>query len=347
MVEIQPARVATLKLLADGQWHSGVAMGRSLGLSRAAIWKQVAALRELGMTIFTDRRRGYRLEHLIDLFNADRIRAGLKPTVREAVEVLEVLTVTDSTNCRLTSRPAPPPGRLWVVIADYQTGGRGRRGRRWLSPLGHGICLSVARTFVTTPRELPSLSLVAGVAVADGLAHLGIEEVQLKWPNDVMAAGGKLGGILVEVAGEPGGPLRVVIGIGLNVRPIESLAAALSEERGDAPAAALDQMSGERRLNRSDVVAALLNALHVSLQNFETDGWASMANGWQQRDFLAGRPVVVTRGAETVHGIARGIAEDGALFVDVGGKLTTVVAGDVTLRAGTDVLQSGMTPVRM
>lgn len=332
MSELRHAGLATLRLLADGQWHTGVAMAKQLGLSRTAIWKQVAALRKLGVQVVADRRRGYRLEYPISLLDADRIRAGLRPPVRAAVDALEVLTVTVSTNLCLSSRPAPPEGRMHVVAADYQTGGRGRRGRRWLSPFGHGICLSVARSFASTPRDLPAMSLVAGLAVAEALSGLGVDGIRLKWPNDVMGGGGKLGGILVEVAGEPGGPLHVVVGIGLNVRPLAGLAAALRAEGGAVPAASLDELAGAGRLDRSDIVASLVNCLHARLEEFETVGWAGAAGGWRDLDYLAGRPVVVTRGNETIAGVSRGIADDGALLVAVDGKLVTIMAGDVTLR---------------
>lgn len=333
--------LATLQLLADGQWHTGVAMAESLGLSRTAIWKQVAGLRALGVVVIADRRQGYRLEHPLDLLDAGRIRTGLEPRVRTAVESLEVLPVTISTNLCLAGRPLPPEGGFRVVAADYQTGGRGRRGRRWLSPLGHGICLSVARCFAAIPRDLPTLSLVAGIAVVDALTDLGAAGVLLKWPNDVMGDGGKLGGILVEVAGEPGGPLHVIIGIGLNVRSVAGLAKKLQEEGGAFPAVALDQITGEKRLNRSDIVAGILNSLHAHLEKFEALGWAGIADRWQGQDFLRGRSVVVMQGSRTISGIARGIADDGALFVEIDGILTTVVAGDVTLREGSGNLRPG------
>ena len=224
------ARPAVLDLLADGRRHSGVSLGAALGLSRAAIWKQVRSLRTLGLTVVAERGRGYHLEQPLNLLSAAAIRSGLAPATRQALELLDVLVVTVSTNQCLTVRPAPPAGRLQAVVAEYQTGGRGRRGRRWLSPLGHGVCLSVSWTFEIAPRDLPSLSLVVGVTVASSLVGLGVDGVRLKWPNDIMAAaGGKVGGILVEVAGEPGGPLRAVIGIGLNVRPVPGIAAALRE----------------------------------------------------------------------------------------------------------------------
>ena len=324
---------AVLDLLADGQWHSGIALGEALTVTRAAIWKQVRALRTLGLAVVADRRRGYRLERPLDLLSVARIRSELAPSTRKAVELLDVLVVTTSTNEYLTLRPAPPPGRIWAAVAEYQTGGRGRRGRRWLSPPGHGVCLSISWCFESAPRDLPALSLVAGVAVCDGLKKLGVDGVQLKWPNDVMAAGGKVGGILVEVSGESGGPLRVVIGIGLNVRPVPGIAAALREEGGNVPAVALDDLLAGDCLERNVLVGVLINALHAGLLTFVDGGWPAALPAWRRHDYLAGRSVVVTRGLEVLRGVARGIADDGALLVEADGRILPVMAGDVTLRA--------------
>lgn len=324
---------AVLELLADGDWHSGVVLGEALGLSRAAIWKQVRTLRTLGLGVAADRVRGYRLAAPLDLLNEPAIRSSLGPDTLQALEALEVLVVATSTSEWLTSRPVPRPGRMRVAVAEYQTGGRGRRGRRWLSPLGHGICLSVSWCFELAPRDLPALSLVAGVAVASALASQGVEGVQLKWPNDIVASGGKLGGILVEVAGEPGGTLRAIIGIGLNVRSVAALAAELKDEGGTLPALALDDLLAGRRLPRNGLVAALLNALQASLHRFGQGGSGSFLAEWRQRDCLAGQLVVVTRGPESFTGTACGLADDGALLVNRAGTIVPVVAGDVTLRA--------------
>lgn len=325
-------RPAVLDLLADGDWHSGVALGQVLGLSRAAIWKQVCALRALGLGIAADRRRGYRLAAPLDLFSEPAIRSALGPSTGAALESLDLLVVTTSTNECLTSREAPPPGRMQAVVAEYQTGGRGRRGRRWLSPLGYGICLSVSWSFEFAPRDLPALSLVIGVAVASALSNLGVSGVQLKWPNDIVASGGKLGGILVEVAGEPGGPLRAVIGIGLNVRSVAGISAALREEGGASPALALDDLPDARPLPRNALVAALLDALLQALRSFGPSGSGAFLAEWRRLDFLAGRPVVVTRGRESFTGVACGLADDGSLLVERDGSIVPVVAGDVTLR---------------
>lgn len=326
------ARPAVLDLLADGNWHSGVSLGAALGLSRAAIWKQVRGLRTLGLTVNAERGRGYQLDHSLNLLTATEILSGLAPATRQVLDSLEVLTVTASTNQCLTGRPAPPAGRLWAVVAEYQTGGRGRRGRRWLSPLGHGVCLSVSWAFEVAPRDLPSLSLVAGVAVSRSLVDMGVDGVQLKWPNDVVAGRGKVGGILVEVAGESGGPLRAVIGIGLNVRPVPGIAAALRDEGGNAIAVGLDELKRAGCLERNALVAALLNALHSSLQIFSRGGGASILEAWRRYDYLAGRSVAVTSGRDVLRGTARGIADDGSLLVETAEGIVPVVAGDVTLR---------------
>jgi len=307
-------------------------MGATLGLSRAAIWKQVRSLRALGLTVSAERGRGYRLDQSLNLFSASEIRKGLAPATRQVLDVLDVLTVTVSTNQCLTLQPAPPAGRLWAVVAEYQTGGRGRRGRRWLSPLGHGVCLSVSWAFETAPRNLSALSLVAGVAVAHSLAALGVEGVRLKWPNDIMAGEGKVGGILVEVAGESGGPLRAVVGIGLNVRPVHGIATAIRDEGGESNAVGLDELRSESRLDRNALVAALLSELHSSLRNFALAGGDAFLETWRHYDYLAGQPVVVTSGRDILRGIARGIADDGALLVETADSIVPVVAGDVTLR---------------
>jgi BirA family biotin operon repressor/biotin-[acetyl-CoA-carboxylase] ligase len=327
-----------LELLADGLWHSGKELGAALGLSRAAIWKQIRGLRALGLAVLAERRQGYCLAQPLDLLSAGVIRAALDPATDRALELLEVLRVTDSTNAFFTGRTAPPPGRLWAAVAEYQTGGRGRRGRRWLSPFGHGICLSVAWTFETAPRDLPALSLVAGIAVARAVESLGVVGLRLKWPNDVVVQAGtiagKVGGILVEVAGEPGGPLRAVMGIGLNVRPVPGISEALLQEGGNPPAA-LDELCPGTTLERNALGASLLNSLHDSLLCFTGQGFEPFSAAWRGYDALAGRDVSVTQGTATFQGVARGIAADGALLVETGGRLVPVVAGDVTLRGRT------------
>jgi BirA family biotin operon repressor/biotin-[acetyl-CoA-carboxylase] ligase len=173
---------------------------------------------------------------------------------------------------------------------------------------------------------------VAGVAVVGSLADRGVDGLALKWPNDIMGGGGKVGGILVEVAGEAGGPLRAVIGIGLNVRPVPGISAALRDDGSSAAPVGLDELSSEGSLERNVLVASLLNGLYASLRSFSRGGGDDFLDSWRRYDYLAGRPVVVTSGRDVLKGTARGIADNGALLVETAGRVVPVVAGDVTLR---------------
>ncbi len=337
----KPAQGALLRLLADGHARSGVALGNALGLSRAAIWKQVRSLRELGVMIQADRRRGYGLARPLELLDADQILANLSPLAGAAVSRLDVLFATDSTNERLARLAMPAPGELSACLAEYQSGGRGRRGRSWLSPLGHGLCLSIAWRYDTAPRDLPALSLVAGVAAAGALRTLGIGDVGLKWPNDLVLSGanhasytgGKLGGILVEVAGESGGPLRVIVGIGLNVVTADDLVPRVIATPGAAVPVALDQLANGVSLSRNRLAAALISSLHDSLVTFENAGFPAFLAAFRALDVLSGRPVTVSGNGTQTTGLAHGIAADGSLLLKQGAAVVAIQSGDVTLRS--------------
>ena len=322
-----------LVLLADGAWHTGVRLGAALGLSRAAIWKQIRALRTTGLEIVADRRHGYRLNAPLQLLDAGAIRASLDPQLQSALARLDVLLITASTSQCLTAIPAPAAGTMLACVAEYQTGGRGRRGRRWFSPLGRGLCLSVSWCYEVAPRDLGARGLVVGVAVAEALSALVPgEAVQLKWPNDIIANGGKLGGILVDVTGEAGGPLRVVIGVGVNVQASPGLVAEVGADGGNLPPAALDALAPGRAVSRNQLAGQLLNALHRNLSGFASAGFSAFAPRWRARDHLLGRAVTISTGSQTLSGIARGIADDGALLLAVDERLIPVFSGDVTLR---------------
>ncbi len=283
--------------------------------------------------MLADRRRGYRLGAPLEWLAEDAIRTFLSPATQAALARLDVLLTTASTSELLAAMPAPTPGAMFVCVAEYQSGGRGRRGRRWFSPLGHGLCLSVSWCYEVAPRDLAALGLVIGVAVAEALAG-GVPPavVQLKWPNDIVADGGKLGGILVDVAGEAGGPLRVVIGIGLNVHVSPDLGAEVDADGGNLPPATLDSLVQGKQVSRNLLAGSLLNALHRNLSEFAGSGFAAFAPRWRSRDYLLGQSVSVSSGSQILRGVARGIADDGALLVEVGNMLKPVFAGDVTLR---------------
>src|SRR5690606_26503292 len=212
-------RALLLRLGADPV--SGDVLARETGQTRAAVWKRIEGLREAGVAIDARAGRGYTLSAPVDLLDADTILLRLPEPVRADVCMLEVAWSLDSTSSELLRRD-PPSAGVQVLLAERQTGGRGRRGRPWASPLAANLYLSVARRFDAGLARLGGLSLVAGVAVVEALHASGVAQARLKWPNDVVVADGarlrKLGGILVEGGGEHAAPARAVVGIGLNVR---------------------------------------------------------------------------------------------------------------------------------
>ena len=203
--------------LADGEFHSGEELARELGLTRSAIWKATASLRALGTGLEAVRNRGYRLTHPGELLDAAKIRGQLPRAVRERLHAIETAWSIPSTNTELLGRPFPRAGTGEVLLAEYQTAGKGRRGRSWMAPPGGAICLSLSWTFPTVSQDLGALGLVIGVCALRALRALGLEGAELKWPNDLLLHSRKLGGVLIELRAEASGPACVVIGIGLNV----------------------------------------------------------------------------------------------------------------------------------
>lgn len=305
---------------------SGDALARELGQTRAAIWKRIQGLRTAGVAIEGRAGDGYTLAQAVDLLDAGRIRAALPDAAAALLDELQVVWSTVSTNTELLRCSAPERGSR-VMLAERQTGGRGRRGRDWASPLAAHIYLSVLRGFAGGLAQLGGLSLVAGVAVAEALRGLGHAQVQLKWPNDLVVDGHKLGGLLVEGGGEFAGPARAVIGIGLNVHMPPAFA-----ERIDQPWTDLDQLAGEP-VQRTAVATAVLAALLPALEQFEAEGLAPFLPRYAALDSLAGRDVRVQLGGAWLDGRALGLAEDGALRVEIEGREQHVHAGEVSVRA--------------
>ncbi len=325
-----------LGLLADGQLHSGSFLADRLNLSRTAVWKHVRKLADYGLVVEAAPGRGYRLDRPLELLDRTAIVDGLDSATSQALEMLDLHGVIESTSTRLRCGPPPSPGRLRVCAAEYQTDGRGRRGRSWLSPYGAGICLSACWRFESTPRDLSSLSLASGVAVVQALERCGIRGLSLKWPNDVILDHGKVAGILVDVEGETEGPMTVVIGAGLNVEATGFLDTRPVDD-GHLPAAALvdapvaDPGPGHG-LSRNRIVAALIMSFHQMLLEFARTGFDGFAERWRHYDYLLGREVRLVAASGNECGTACGIAPDGSLLLDVDGAIRPVVSGDVSVR---------------
>ncbi|MGH8025476.1 MAG: bifunctional biotin--[acetyl-CoA-carboxylase] ligase/biotin operon repressor BirA [Pseudoxanthomonas sp.] len=305
---------------------SGDALAQEAGLTRAAMWKRIEALREAGVEIDAQAGRGYALRHPVELLQDEAIIGALAPFVRAGIASLEIAWSVDSTNSELLRREAPAHG-LAALIAERQTGGRGRRGKTWASPLAAHLYLSLSRQFSGGLARLGGLSLVAGVAAAEALHASGYGRVRLKWPNDLVVEGRKLGGLLVEGGGEHAGPVRAVIGLGLNVRMPDAMAATL-----DQPWVDLAQLA-DQAPSRNAVAARLLTHLMPALDQFDAEGLAPFLARYARFDALAGREVVVHLAGMTQAGTAAGIAEDGALRVRIEGEERVFHAGEVSVRA--------------
>lgn len=318
-------------VLADGRTHSGEDLARAFGISRAAIWKQVSKLADWGLTVEAERGVGYRLAGGLDLLDADALRAALAPDVSRRLARLEVHTEVDSTNRRLLGEP-PPPGRIDVCVAEFQTSGRGRRGRRWNVPFGGGVCLSVGWQFAGMPADPAALTLAIGVAVRRVLERVAGLTIALKWPNDLVYDERKLGGILVELTAEAQGGVHVVAGIGLNVALPPEMLPSLS----DWPRGAIDLTTalGRAPPQRAALTGALVNELAELAADYEEHGFAAYRGEWRTADFLRGRAVRLDEVNGATSGTAAGIDAAGALLVDLpGGKRQRIIAGDVTVRA--------------
>jgi BirA family biotin operon repressor/biotin-[acetyl-CoA-carboxylase] ligase len=316
--------------LADGQFHSGQALASELAVTRSAIWKAARALRALGATLHAVRNRGYRLAGTAEPLSAERIRVQLSDVARRRVRRLDTAWTVGSTNTILLERAHPQAGASEALLAEYQTAGRGRRGRSWIAPPGGAICLSLSWVFPEVPRDLGALGLVVGVCALRTLTGLGAQGLRLKWPNDLLIEDRKVGGILIELRAESSGPACVVIGIGLNV----ALGAAMLDKIAATGLAATDlATAGLRGPSRNTLAAGLISAFIDGLLEFEQDGLKPFVKGWMEADALRGRAVTVMAPNGPAKGIARGIDLDGALLVETPEGLLRFISGDVSVRA--------------
>jgi BirA family biotin operon repressor/biotin-[acetyl-CoA-carboxylase] ligase len=315
-----------LDALSTAQAINGAELARRLGITRAAVWKQVERLRALGLPIAAEVGRGYRLPHNLDLLDAARLLRELTPAARAQVATLEVALEIDSTNAELMRRGAQGAASGTVLFAEHQSRGRGRRGRSWHSPFAANVYLSVLWRFDRGLAALQGLSLAVAVALAQALRDLGVPDCILKWPNDVLARGRKLAGILVEVGGEWNGDSHAVIGIGINARMPDPGA------RIEQPWIDLQQLCDARAPTRHALARAVLERVLQGLAAFAAQGWPAFAEAWRAFDGLRGERVTV-HDTNPWTGIAEGVDAFGHLLLRTAdGTVHAVSAGEVSVR---------------
>lgn len=316
-----------LKTLSDGHFHSGEQLAKDLSVTRAAIWKAIKAIQtKYGIDIHSVHGRGYSLAHTFELLDTDSIRRQMRHA--ESLIGMESYLTIDSTNRYLMQQAAREVTGPFVVFAEHQTGGRGRRSRPWVSPFSGNIYMSLLWRFQQVPSELMGLSLAIGVAICRALTELGIMDLSLKWPNDILSQGRKLCGILVEMHGESNGPYAVVVGLGLNVYMNEEQSRPIEQPWIDLKRV----LPG--RIARNRIAATLTDRLIESMHQFESTGLASFIDEWRSLDAYRDKPVQMILTDQIIDGISRGIDNQGALLIEKNGKTMRFYSGEISLRAG-------------
>ncbi len=309
-----------LKVLSDGEFHSGEALGFDLGISRAAVAKHIKGLADWGVEIYRVQGRGYQMAHPMPLLDEVRLTASTS-------QKLELIPVIDSTNQYLLDRVSESEkGR--ICLAEYQAKGRGRRGRQWVSPFGSNLYLSMYWRLDAGMAAAMGLSLVIGIAAVEALEAMGIEGVKLKWPNDLYYQDRKLAGILVEMSGQAGGAAHLVIGMGLNIGMPDV------QPDIDQPWTTLNQACGDLSIDRTQLALTLIAHWNTALLEYEMTGLVGFIERWNRLDNFIGRPVKLLMGPREVQGVVQGIDQQGGVILETENGLETYVGGEISLRKG-------------
>lgn len=317
-----------LRLLADGERHSGEQIAAELGISRSAVAKAVRrAADDLGLVIEARRGQGYRLAEPLELLDAQRILAGLPSQSLALLTGLEVLESVDSTNSHLLRLAGQGVVGGRVCLAERQSAGRGRLGRAWVSPFGANLYLSLLWRSPLALSQLGGLSLAAGVAVARALEAVGAEGIALKWPNDLHWQRRKLAGLLLEASGESQGPSTLVLGVGINLRMPPEQAADI-----DQPWSDLSMLPRVDHLARNRLASALIQALFEALSMFEQAGFEAFLDDWSERDAYRGERVSLQIGTSRIQGRYLGIDAEGCLLLETDEGQRRFQSGEVSLR---------------
>jgi len=317
-----------LGILADGKYHSGTDLGHELGVSRAAVWKVIQKIeKELGLTVFAVKGKGYRLQQPLELLDKNKILEKLNEKTAKQLSNIEIFFEIESTNQYLNNKSLDgAPGGL-IVIAEQQSKGIGRRGRGWVSPFGCNLYLSLLWRFPYGAAQLGCLSLYIAVAIVRTLHKVGIKDAGVKWPNDIYWKNKKLAGILLEMRGELSGPSAVVMGIGLNINMPSS-----NTETKNIDQAWIDvQTILGRAVDRNEFTAKVINELFDVLNEIP-DAQNKLLEEWKDMDILKGQNIEVTFSNKTIIGEALGINKDGALLLRHNDKDIICHSGDVSIR---------------
>lgn len=315
-----------LRLLADGKFHSGEALAQHFKVTRTTIWSAIQHAHNLGIEVFSVRGRGYKLPASVEFLQHEEVLHAIGE--QRAWFNLHILDEVPSTNTYLMNQSAKGAAHVTCVAANLQTNGKGRRGRAWVSHLGASLTFSLLWRFQSGAAALSGLSLAVGVALVRAFNSLGINNVHLKWPNDVLFDGKKLAGILIELQGDMDGPSAAVIGVGINLNLPETVLKNI-----DQPAIDLANVSATP-IKHSELLGVLLKHLAEVLKQFEENGFTALRDEWTQYHAYHQKHVrMLMPDSREVHGVVSNVAEDGILLVDTALGLQRFSAGEISLRS--------------
>ncbi len=317
---MRPLAIDLWRQLADGTLRSGDELAAVLNVSRGSVMNAANELLDAGVNVYKIRGQGYRLPQAVELLDA----VQLETLLADLALPLAVLPVVDSTNSWLLQAQREHPRQL--AAAEVQLAGRGRRGRRWLASPGGSLTFSLAWRFSAGMAGLGGLSLAVGLAVVRVLRRYGADDVMLKWPNDVVHQFRKLAGVLIELQGDMLGPATAVIGIGLNLSLDTLQRQQIDQHVGDLSMLGL-------KPGRNALLADLVRELHAVLQQFESQGFTSLAAEWARYHAYQDKPVrLLLGGGQETQGWVRGVDEQGALLLETGEGIKPYHGGEVSLR---------------
>ena len=287
-------------------------------MSRAAVNKHIQTLKSWGLDIYTVTGKGYSLAMPLQLLDEALIQAHLETSG------IAVIPVIDSTNQYLLDRMDQLESGF-ACVAEYQQAGRGRRGRKWFSPFGANLYLSMYWRLEQGSAAAMGLSLVIGIVMAEVIQSLGAENVRVKWPNDLYLNDRKLAGILVELTGKTGDAAQIVMGAGINL-------GMRGEGTSEINQGWINLQEAGVTIDRNQLAAHIINSLRAALPLFERDGLAPFIPRWEKLDNFINRPVKLLIGEREVYGIARGIDKQGGLLLEQEGVSKSWVGGEISLR---------------
>ena len=331
---LTPLGFSLLRQLSDGAFHSGEDLAAQVGLTRARVSQVLKDAEAAGLALERIKGRGYRLLEAPEFLDLGVARSALTErvldrTIRTPL-TLEVVDQIDSTSSELLRRASRREIHGVAIAAEWQTAGRGRRGRTWTAVAGGSLTFSLGWRFEQGAGFLAGLSLAVGVAVVRALEAEGFRGIALKWPNDLVYRHLKVGGILIEVNGDALGPSTTVVGVGLNVR----LPAAV---RKDIPVPVTDLASmlgrGGKSVDRNVLFASLVAELAAVLERYSREGFAPFAAEWQHRHAYQGKAVtLLLPDGATVAGKVAGVDASGALVLADGPRRARFLSGEISLR---------------